>query len=32
MNTPASLLPLGGVAYSHKLRVYRHIGHNLRII
>ena len=32
MNTPASLLPFGGVAVPHKLRVYRHIGHNLRII
>lgn len=32
MNTPASLLPFGGWWYSHKLRVYRHIAHNLRII
>lgn len=32
MNTHASLLPFGVWLYSHKLRVYRHIGHNLRII
>jgi hypothetical protein len=32
MNTPASLLPFGGVAVLPQLRVYRHIGHNLRII